>query len=142
MVERNNLNDIKLQDSHPNLYRGIMVFAFIGIALGFNFFFTNPTFQQYGIDKNIIGAIFMALGVGKIVFLNFFRSVKIVRGFMAASVGFKMFWAVGTSLTFFTGQTSLQLFILYIGLSILELFLLVEPFTNPANANGKNGHTI
>lgn len=140
-MEKNNiLNEIKLKDSHPNLYRSIMVFAFIGIALGLNFFFTNPTFQQYGISKNIIGGIFMALGVGEVIFLNFYRSVKVIRALMAMSVGYMTFWAVGTSLTFFTGQTSLQLFILYIGLALLQLFLLIEPFTNPANANGKNGH--
>lgn len=137
MSKDNRLNDIKLHDSHPNLYRSIMVFAFIGVALGLNFFFTNPTFQQYGIDKNIIGGIFMALGLGKLVFLNFFRSLRVVRLLLAASVAFQVFWAVGTSLTFFTGQTSLQLFILYIGLAMLQFFLLIEPFTNPANANGK-----
>lgn len=138
---RSSINNIKLQDSHPNLYRGIIVFSFISIALGLNFFFTKPTFLAYGIDKNVIGAIFMALGVGEFTFLNFHRSVRMLRVFMAMSVGFMCFWAIGTSLTFFTGQTSLQLFILYIGLAMLQLFLLVEPITNPANANGKHYDT-
>lgn len=123
-----------LRHSHPNLYRSITTFAVINVALALNFFGANPTFNPYEIDKNIVGGIFLLLGITKLVFLNVYRSLKIVRFTMTVEIIFMLFWGVGSTITFFTGQTSLQLFILYVGMSINELFLLIEPPVNPVTA--------
>lgn len=125
------LNLVNIRLSHPNLYKGIVTFAVIHVALALNFFFANPTFNPYGFDKNIVGAIFLILGVSKIIFLVIYRSLQAVRFVMAADIAFMVFWGVGSSITFFTGQTSLQLFVLYLGMSVSELFLLLEPPANP-----------
>lgn len=86
------------------------------------------------IPKEIIGSIFLALGVSKLIFLQAFRNLRMLRLAMAAEVMFMAFWGIGTSITFFRGQTSLQLFVLYAGLSSLEVFLLLEPIVNPVSA--------
>jgi hypothetical protein len=123
-----------LRLSHPNLYRSFMTFALISIGLGFNFIFAKPTFNAYDIPKLWIGIVFLSFGISKIFFLNILYNLKIVRILMSLSVAFKIFWGVGTSLTFFTGQTSLQLFVLYVGLAMLELFMLIEPSFNPMSS--------
>lgn len=129
-------NSLNIRLSHPNLYYSVMVFACIYIALGLNFFFTTPTFNPYQIPYPIVGAVFLALGISKIVFLNFIRNIKIVRVLMALSVGYSIWWGIGTSITYFQGRTSLQLFVLYAGMAALEIFWLVEPFVNPMTQEG------
>lgn len=127
------VNKKSLRLSHPNLYRTIMVFAFISIGLGLNFIFTNPTFNPYNIPKEITGTIFLILGIGKLIFLIAVFNLKMVRVVMSLEIAFMIFWGIGTSITFFQGKTSLQLFVLYVGLSLLELFLLIEPSVNPVS---------
>lgn len=117
--------------SHPNLYKGILTFAVINIALGFNFWFANPTFNPYNIDKTIIGTIFFVLGFGETVFLILPLRIKMIRLLMALNIGFILFWGIGTSITAFQGITSFQLFILYTGLAALQLWQLLEPVINP-----------
>lgn len=138
MVSKVTVNNLNIRSSHPNLYYAVMVFSFIYIGLGLNFIFTTPTFNPYMIPKEIIGAVFLALGLSKIVFLNFIRNLRIVRMLMALEVGYALWWGIGTSITFFQGRTSLQLAVLYAGLSVLEMFLLVEPFVNPFTKKGNN----
>lgn len=130
-MKKKKYNEIKLRYSHPNLFKGILTFAFINIGLGLNFYFTNPTFNPYMIDKNIIGTIFFSLGMAKIVFLMFLHNPKAVRVVMALEIAFMIFWGIGTSITFFQGKTSLQLFVLYAGIATSEIFLLLEPIVNP-----------
>lgn len=124
-------NTINLRKTHPNLYRSIMTFAAVSIGLGLNFWLANPTFNPYNIQKEIVGSIFLSLGLGKVIFLNFWRNLWMVRTIMGTEVAFMMFWGVGTTITFFQGKTSLQLFCLYVGLSVFEVWLLLEPFANP-----------
>lgn len=127
----NDFDNINLRLSHPTLYRGIMTFAFINVALAFNFFFSNPTFNPYEIDKAIVGTIFLGLGVSKIIFLNVCRSLKIIRLLMALEIMFMLFWGLGNTITYLQGKTSLQLFVLYVGMATSETWLLLEPFVNP-----------
>lgn len=125
-------NEIKLRFSHLFLYRCIMTFAATSIGLGLNFLFTNPTFNPYNIPKELVGIVFLVLGVSKVVFLNFIYSLRIVRFTMAAEVGFIVFWGIGTSITYFQGKTSLQLFVLYVILfALLEIWAMMEPVINP-----------
>lgn len=130
-MARHDLDSVNIRLSHPNLYRGITTFAVINVALALNFFYANPTFNPFEIDKNIVGVVFLTLGIGKLIFLNLHRSLRVVRGLMAVEIAFMVFWGVGSSITFFTGQTSLQLFVLYLGMAVNELFLLLEPPANP-----------
>lgn len=130
------MNNVNLRITHPNLYYLVMAFGFTYIALGLNFFFTTPTFNPYGILYPIVGALFLTLGVAKLVFLNVVRRLTVVRLLMALEVALALWWGIGASITFFQGRTSLQLPILYAGLSFIESFLLLEPFVNPLTKKG------
>lgn len=132
MVER-----VNLRLTNPTLYRSVMVFALISVGLGLNFLLARPTFNPYQIDKQIIGVVFLCFGLAELIGVVVILNLQFIRVVMALNVAFMMFWGIGTSITFFTGQTSLQLFVLYAGLSALQLFLLLEPFVNPLT--GKNG---
>lgn len=122
---------VSIRKTNPNLYLSVMMFALTNVALGFNFLLTTPTFLQFDIPKNAIGWTFMILGISLIVFLNFWRNLKIVRALLIASVAFYLFWGIGTSQTFFQGKSSLQLLILYFGMAFRLIPLILEPFTNP-----------
>lgn len=124
-------NTVNIRGSHPNLYRSVMVFGCIYIGLGVNFIATTPTFNPYQIPYDFVGALFLALGALKIILLNVLRDLVWLRRIMAAEIMVSLWWGIGASITFFRGQTSLQLPILYAGLSVLEVFLLLEPFMNP-----------
>lgn len=91
MDHEKNYNEIKIKFSHPNLYHGILTFSLINIALGLNFYFTNPTFNPYGIDKMIIGTVFLILGLAKVIFLVFWHNIRAVRVTMALEIGFMVF---------------------------------------------------
>lgn len=125
------VNEKNMRLSHPNLFRSITVMAFISIGLGLNFIFTNPTFNPYNIPKELTGTIFLVLGIARLIFLIVNHNLRMLRMVMSTGIAWNVFWGVGTSITFFQGKTSLQLFVLYMGLSFLELFLLVEPSINP-----------
>lgn len=120
-----------MRSSHPTLFKIIFTLACINIGLGLNFWLTTPTFNPYQIDKAIVGTVFFGLGLGKIIFLVLKPKLKAVRIFMALEVAFMTFWGLGTSITFFQGFTSLQLLVLYLGLAIIEVWLLLEPAVNP-----------
>lgn len=142
-------NAVNIRRSHPNLYRSVVVFAGIYTALGVNFIFsalgltfvfpdlginfrfTPPAFNPYQIPYWIVGAMFLSLGLSKIVFLRIVRDVSWLRRIMAAEVTLSLWWGIGASFTFFDGRTSLQLPILYAGLAFLEVFQIMEPATNP-----------
>lgn len=127
-------NRIKLWETHPTLFRSFVVFALVSIGLGFNFWLAHPTFNPYAIPKAITGSVFFALGVFKLLAVFAFQHRKLIRVSMVLCLMFIIFWGVGTSITFFTGQTSLQLFILYSGLAALQYLLLAEPLINPLTA--------
>jgi hypothetical protein len=132
-------NAINVRMSHPNLYRNILALALLSVGLGLNFIFTTPTFNPYGIPKEVVGGIFLVIGSTKIIFLDVYRSLRALRVVMAIATAFLVFWGVGTSITFFQGKTSLQLFLLYIFIAIFQIFLMVEPFFNPMTAQQDKG---
>lgn len=124
-------NDVNIRFSHPNLYRLLVTFSIIHIGLGLNFLLAKPAFNPYGINVYIIGVIFLSLGLSKLFFLMFRRNLRVVRIVMALSIGFTLFWGFGTIFSFLRGQTSLQMFVLYVGLAVIEMSLLLEPLVNP-----------
>lgn len=133
------MDRVNLRLTHPTLYRSAIVFAAISIGLGLNFLFTKPTFNAFGIDKHIVGVIFLCLGTAKLAAITAIRRLKYIRITMVANSTFMTFWGMGTATTYFTGQTSLQLFVLYIGLALLQMFLLFEPFINPITGHRDGG---
>lgn len=125
---------INLWRTHPNLYLAVTTLAVVNIALGLNFLLLDPTFLIYGSPNQLWGAIFIALGVSKLVFLNVARRLRAVRAVMATAVAYLLFLGVGTAEPFYEGLGSLQLPILYVSLAALQIPLVIEPFINPWTA--------
>lgn len=134
------IRKVEIRNTHPALYRALMVLGFMGIALGFNFWFSTPTFNPYGVSKNIIGVIFFTLGLTQIAFLNLFHDLRIVRLNLAVSVSWMFFWGVSNTEQYFAGNSSLQLPILFLTLSILQIPLLTESPVNPMTERKNGGY--
>lgn len=125
------IQKVEIRKSHPALYRTLMVLAFMGVALGFNFWFSKPTFNPYNVPKDVIGIIFFMLGLTQVVFLNIVRDLRMVRLNLSISVSWTFFWGISNAQQFFAGNASLQLPILYVTLSIFQIPLLMEAVVNP-----------
>lgn len=130
---------VSMRKTHPNMYRVLMIIAIMSVALAVNLYSTTPTFNPYGISKTIIASIFLGIGISQIIFLNLWHNLKLVRLTTAVSVGFMMFWGLSNSQQSFAGKASFQLPILFIALATLQLFLLIEPVTNPMTSTHKEG---
>lgn len=121
---------VRIRLTHPALYRSIMTLSVMSVALAFNFWTSNPTFNPLGIPKNIVGGVFCVLGLSQLFFLNVIHDLRRVRQVLAASLIFMMFWGIINSLQSFAGKASFQLPILYVALAILHYPLLVEAPVN------------
>lgn len=135
-----------MRNSHPVLYKVYLAYALGSIALGLNFIFLTPTFMPLDFPKEPIGIAFMSCGGSKLMFLllsEIFPTTYInmwLRLSMMISVIIFGFWATALIIDFFRlSQTSMQLPLMYILAAVLGALLLLEPFINPATANGKNG---
>lgn len=130
---------VSLRATHPNLFRSLLTVAGLQVALALNFFTSNPTFNP--LPKNVIGAVFLVLGVSLAVVLTAFRRLMLVRVFAGLSVFVWGSWGFLNTEQFFDDKASLQLPMLYVGLAALVIPLLMEPWFNPitatANGNGK-----
>lgn len=131
MKARLSIQKVDIRKTHPTLYYTLMVIGLMSVALALNFWFSRPTFNPYGIPKNFIGVIFFLLGSTKLIFLNVVRDLRMVRLNVAVSVSWMFFWGFSNTIQFFAGNASLQLPILYIALSILQIPLLTESPVNP-----------
>jgi hypothetical protein len=125
---------IRLSQTHPSLYRSIMLLSTGSILMGLNFWIFNPAFLVYDLPNQLWGSIFLTLGIAEIVFLNLYRRLRLVRATMAFSIAYFAIFGLGTAQPVFEGKASLQLPILYGGLVVLYLVLLLEPFINPWTA--------
>lgn len=124
--------------THPNLYISITIMAVMFIALAINFFSFKPTFSPYGLSNHLIGAVFLTLGIGKLVFLNLYRNLKLVRIIIAVGMAFLLFWGISNTQQAFAGKASFQLPILLVSLAALQFPLLVEPTVNPITKIAKD----
>lgn len=127
-------SEIDIRKTHPNLYWLVMTLAVMQVALAFNFFILQPTFQIWGLPNFLWGSIFLVIGVGKIAALNFYRRVRLVRGLMIFAVAYMGFLAIGTGQPWLQGNGSLQLPLLYGALCLLQIPLIREPFINLVTA--------
>lgn len=132
---------VRLGRTHRNLYLAYTGYAILDLALGLNFLFLHPVFDPLGIPKMPVGVIFVALGVAKLILLNLWRNMDVLRAVTAANLAALFFWCGALTLSYFQlHQTSLQLPITYLALGIIGLPLLAEPFVNPASRPpGKGG---
>lgn len=115
-----------LRKTNPGLWRAQSVFGVISIALGINFFASNPAFNPFGIHKDIIGVIFLALGLTQLAALNVFHSMRLIRGLQAISTWVLLSWGLLNTEQSFAGKASFQLPILYLGLALLQRVRQVE----------------
>lgn len=116
-----------LRAARPGLYYTIMTLALASLALATNFWTSNPTFNPYGISKNLIGIVFAALGASHLIFL-LRRDLGKLRFGLTTSLGFMLFWGISNTQQSFAGNASFQLPILYISLATIHMPLLVELF--------------
>lgn len=122
-----NQENISIRKTIPLLYWSVTVYALIALALGLNFILLQPTFLIFGAPNELWGVIFLALGVSKIIALNFYRRLRLIRGLMSFKITYMMFLALGTSQPYIEGKGSLQLPIMYAGISALQIVLLLLP---------------
>lgn len=132
---------IRLRHSHPNLWRQLMGYALLNVALALNFILLTPAFDPLGISKYWFGAIFMAMGVAKLYALNGVLRRRLLRFTIAANVGLLVFFGILLIAGFFSEhQTSLQLPIMYFGAAVIEFPMLKEPLVNPQTETVTNGN--
>lgn len=129
-------NKVRIRNTHPALYRSIMTLSLMSVALAANFWTSNPTFNPYGIPKNLIGAVFFLLGASQLVFLNVLHDLSKVRLILAASLSFFLFWGLSNTQQSFAGKASFQLPILLISIAAFHLPLLIESPINPTTRRG------
>lgn len=128
-----------MRDTHPNLWKTYLAYAVLSIALGLNFLFLTPTFMPLEVPKWPIGLLLLGCGIVKLALLSRKSSNGWLRRSMALAVAIYLFWALALTYDFFRlDMTSMQLPLTYIGLATLGALLLLEPFINPATANGKH----
>lgn len=130
---------MSLADRHPNLALLITTIAVLDLLLGLNFLFLNPTFLIWHAPNWIWGSTFLILGTGKLFSLYVLNNQWAVKVFVLLNILYASCLAAGTSEPFLDGAGSLQLPIFYLGLAVIQVPTLVEPFLNPATA--KNGDT-
>lgn len=130
------LNDgeINVRRTHPNMYWQLMALSVAGIAFGANFILLQPTFLIWHGPNELWGAIFLVVSVARIIALNVYRRLRLVRATLAISVGYMLFLGMGTTEPFLEGVGSLQLPIFYALAVALQVPLLWEPFVNPETA--------
>lgn len=133
-----NGGEINIRKTHPFVYRLIMSMAFVSLALGWNFIQNQPTFLIYDLPNVLWGGIFLAVGLGQILALNFYRRLRLVRASLAFSAAYMAVLAWGTSTPYREGTGSLQLPIFYAGWCLIQLPMLFEPFINPWTARSND----
>lgn len=122
---------VNLRLTHPGLYHLIITLSLMSVGLAVNFWTSNPTFNPYGIPKNMVGVVFFLLGASQLVFLNVLRDLRKVRLVLALSGFVMLVWGLANSAQSFAGKASFQLPILYLSLATIQLWLLVESPVNP-----------
>lgn len=126
--------EIDIRKTHPNLYLMVMTLALTDVLLAANFYLLKPAFEVYHLSNWVWGAVFLALGISKFWFLNIHRSLRAVRMVMAFAFSFIIFFAVGTCEPWLDGAGSLQLPIMYLGMALIQVPMLLEPFIQPWTA--------
>lgn len=104
---------ISLRITHPRFFRDIWIAGVGQIVLAINYWRFTPTFNPYGIPKNLVGAAFFMLGVSLLLLLLVWRSRSKLRSVLSASVFFTVFWGIANTQQVFNGNASFALPIMF-----------------------------
>lgn len=130
-IKASDAKKVNLRLTHPGLYKSIMLFAVLTLAMAWNYFNYKPTFSPYNIEKEVIGSIFLSVGVVFLLLLNVFRNFKLLRTTEAIAAALLIFWAVINTKQAFEGKASFALPILLLYAAFTILKDLLEPPVNP-----------
>lgn len=129
------LQRVNLRKSHPGLYRLIRIIGIGCLAWGANFwglgFIPPPTFNPYGVDKNIVGTVFSIIGIALLVFLIFVHNLWWLRVSVFIALVWLISWGITNTQQFLDGKASLQLPIAYVIIGFLCRPMLTESPVNP-----------
>lgn len=120
-------NVLIVRFTNPTLYRSVMAHAWICISLALNFWNYDPTFHPFGIKNGLIGWIFFVLGLLSFLFLNIIHSLRMVRILLVCLFVVYFLWGIANAEQWHKGDASLQLPIIYLGLSIWAFILVLAP---------------
>lgn len=108
------------------LYYSITILSVMSVGLAVNFWTSTPTFNPYGIPKDLIGVIFGLLGVSHLIFLNALQGLRKLRLSLTTSGSFMTFWGISNTQQAFAGNASFQLPILLVAVALLHLPMVVK----------------
>lgn len=131
MSETGRHSQVNLRKSHPTLYHSIVTLSLMRVALALNFWTSDPTFNPWGIPKNLVGLVFFMLGAWQLIFLHVWRDLRKIRLVLALSAGVMLGWGLVNTQQSFDGKASFQLPIMYVAVAALQLMLLLEAPVNP-----------
>lgn len=115
---------IKIRFTHPTLYYSVMAHCIICAGLALNFWNANPTFDPFGFSKIFVGFIFITFGGFLFVFLNLLHDLRMVRRSLLFLFIWYFVWGFANAEQWHNGKASLQLPIVFIGLSSWAFILL------------------
>lgn len=120
-----------LRRTNPLFHDLVFVCALGAIALAANFWRYTPTFNPKVLTvtppKDLVGIIFLVLGVAQLVCLIVLRDLHKLRLVLAVSAGFTCCWGLANTQQAFAGKASLQLPILLVVIfSATQLLLLIH----------------
>lgn len=121
---------MNIRKTHPTLYHSIMIVGAGCVALAINFWTSTPTFNPFGIPKNLVGAVFAFLGLSQLFFLNVLRDLRKIRIGLATTIFTMTFWGLANLEQSIAGRASYQLPILYVMLALIQVPLLIEAPVN------------
>lgn len=122
---------VNLRKTRRGLYRSITSVAVVEVLLAVNYWWYTPTFNPYGIDKSIVAIGFGVLGLGQLVFLNFWHNLPKLRFAQMLSTGFTFAWGIGNTQQVFDGRASWALPVLLGGFCVWQILNMIEPPANP-----------
>lgn len=100
-----------------------LIFGAISFALGVNFLNATPAFNPYELSLDLIGAVFLALGIAKLA--TTIRWPKVLPYVLATDIAFMLFWALGSFISWRQGLTSWQLGAWIIGVCAIEFVVMI-----------------
>lgn len=97
---------VNLRNTHPTLYWNITLFAVFSVAAALSYWFgPAPTFNPYGIDRNLVAALFFVYGTWQLLFLNIHYLLMVRIGLLFAFVLMGS-WGVANTHQVFAGNAS------------------------------------
>lgn len=123
---------ITMKQTHPNLYLGVMLFGFWGVAQGLNLLLFSASFIHAPL-KYIIGTGYLIFGTAKLIGANM-EKPYLARYGMTACMALSMTVAALALNLFLRGQIkTLHAPLNFFFFGIVQLSAISEPSINPLN---------